>query len=103
MIVRRWLGLEAVLPLAVVDPVRDEGGWRFWLRDINNGVYRAGFATSQEAYGRAYDALFARLDAISARLRTRRYLMGRAVPEADVRLFTAAPRLDRRAAGGGLR
>ena len=182
VIVRRLLGLQDALSLAVVDPLRDESGWRFWLddghrdpvlgieylseaylrsdpdytgrvtvpaivdtvtglvvtndypqitldlstewtahhapgapallpadpaaraehdalvadifRDVNNGVYRAGFATSQAAYEHAYDALFARLDALSARLRTRRYLMGPAISEVDVRLFTTLVRFD---------
>jgi len=180
--VRRLLGLQDVLSLAVVDPIRDERGWRFWLdqnhrdpvlgieflseaylrsdpsysgrvtvpavvdtvsglvvtndypqitldlstewaayhapgapqllpsqpqrraemdaliadiyRDVNNGVYRAGFATGQEAYEQAYDAVFARLDALSERLSTRRYLMGASITEADVRLFTTLVRFD---------
>lgn len=45
-------------------------------RDVNNGVYRAGFAGSQEAYADAYAALFSRLDLLDARLRTSRYLVG---------------------------
>jgi putative glutathione S-transferase len=182
IIVRRLLGLENAISLAVVDPIRDRRGWRFWLdpdrrdpvlgieflaeayhrtdpdyagrvtvpalvdtvtglvvtndypqitldlstewtafhqagapsllpsdpvarlehdtlvqdvfRDVNNGVYRAGFATTQAAYDQAYDALFARLDALSHRLRTRRYLMGRSISEVDVRLFTTLVRFD---------
>jgi putative glutathione S-transferase len=182
VIVRRLLGLDEAISLAVVDPIRDEQGWRFWLddgrrdpvlgieylsqaylhtdpeyagrvtvpaivdtlsgqvvtndypqitldlstewreyhgsaapallpadpaaraehdglveeifRDVNNGVYRAGFATGQEAYERAYDALFARLDALSDRLRQRRYLMGPQITEVDVRLFTTLVRFD---------
>ena len=182
VIVRRLLGLEDAISLAVVDPIRDERGWRFWLdeghrdpvlgieflseaylrtdpsftgrvtvpaivdtvtglvvtndypqitldlstewtafhtpdaptllpadpavraeldalvadifRDVNNGVYRAGFATSQEAYEQAYASLFARLDALSSRLETRRYLMGDAITEVDVRLFTTLVRFD---------
>ncbi len=62
--------------------------------DVNNGVYRAGFATTQEAYEQAYDALFARLDALAERLSTRRYLMGGTLREADVRLFTTLVRFD---------
>jgi putative glutathione S-transferase len=182
IIVRGLLGLEEVLPLAVVDPIRDERGWRFWLdenhrdpvlgieylseaylrtapgytgrvtvpaivdtvsgqvvtndypqltldlslewqahhradaprllpsdpveraehdrlvaeifADVNNGVYRAGFATTQSAYEEAYDRLFARLDALSARLATRRFLLGPAITEVDVRLFTTLVRFD---------
>jgi putative glutathione S-transferase len=182
IIVRRLLGLEEAISLAVVDPIRDERGWRFWLdeghrdpvlgiehlseaylrtdpgftgrvtvptivdtvtgrvvtndypqitldlstewtehhrsgapellpgdpveraamdalmadvyRDVNNGVYRAGFATSQEAYEQAYDALFARLDVLAERLEGRRYLLGERLREADVRLFTTLVRFD---------
>jgi glutathionyl-hydroquinone reductase len=182
VIVRRLLGLDDAISLAVVDPIRDEQGWRFWLddghrdpvlgieflaeayrrsdpdytgrvtvpaivdtvtglvvtndypqitldlstewsafhrpgapsllpadpqaraehdalvdeifRDVNNGVYRAGFATGQQAYEEAYDRLFARLDALSARLATRRYLMGTTLSEVDVRLFTTLVRFD---------
>jgi len=63
-------------------------------RDVNNGVYRCGFATSQDAYVEAFEPLFARLDALSARLADRRYLMGDAITEADVRLFTTLVRFD---------
>ena len=62
--------------------------------DVNNAVYEAGFAGSQEAYERAYGRLFARLDALSERLRTRRYLVGDTITEADIRLFTTLARFD---------
>jgi putative glutathione S-transferase len=62
--------------------------------DVNNGVYRCGFAGSQAAYERAHHRLFDRLDWLSERLATRRYLMGDAVTEADVRLFTTLARFD---------
>ncbi|MBG6102842.1 putative glutathione S-transferase [Micromonospora vinacea] len=62
--------------------------------DVNNGVYRCGFATSQAAYDEAFRALFARLDALSERLAGQRYLMGDAITEADVRLFTTLVRFD---------
>ncbi len=61
---------------------------------VNNGVYRAGFATSQEAYEEALDALFATLDELEARLADRRYLMGARQTEADWRLFTTLLRFD---------
>ncbi|HEU0104043.1 MAG TPA: glutathione S-transferase C-terminal domain-containing protein [Mycobacteriales bacterium] len=64
------------------------------FRDVNNGVYRCGFAGSQEAYERAYDRLFARLDWLSDRLRDQRYLVGDTITEADVRLFTTLARFD---------
>ena len=180
LIVRGLLGLEDAISLAVVDPVRDERGWRFTLddgdrdpvlgieylseaykktdpafegrvtvpaivdvpsgkvvtndypritldlstewrefhrpdapnlypealraeideviepifRNVNNGVYRCGFAGSQEAYEEAYDALFARLDALEQRLSDRRYLMGDRLTEVDVRLWTTLARFD---------
>ncbi|MFG1651191.1 glutathione S-transferase family protein [Micromonospora sp. NPDC049275] len=63
-------------------------------RDVNNGVYQCGFATSQEAYDEAFRALFARLDALSDRLAGQRYLLGDTITEADVRLFTTLVRFD---------
>jgi putative glutathione S-transferase len=62
--------------------------------DVNNGVYRAGFAGTQQAYQKAYDRLFARLDSLSARLKHQRYLVGDTITEADVRLFTTLARFD---------
>ena len=62
--------------------------------EINNGVYRCGFAGSQETYDAAYDRLFTALDWLEERLADRRYLMGNAVTEADVRLFTTLARFD---------
>ncbi|MGW6279004.1 glutathione S-transferase family protein [Kribbella sp. NPDC055071] len=179
VIVRRLLGLEDVISLGIVDPIRDERGWRFTLdpadrdpvlgisflseaylrtdpayedrvtvpaivdtvtglvvtndypqitldlstewtefqregapqlipadrtemdaliediyRDVNNGVYRCGFATTQEAYEEAYDALFARLDVLEERLADRTYLLGDTLSEVDVRLFTTLVRFD---------
>ncbi|MDX6240073.1 MAG: glutathionyl-hydroquinone reductase, partial [Kribbellaceae bacterium] len=179
VIVRKLLGLEDAISLAVVDPIRDELGWRFTLdpgeqdpvlgirylaeayqasdpdyegrvtvpaivdtvsglvvtndypqitldmstewvdfhragapqlipaerqemdeliaeiySDVNNGVYRCGFATSQEAYETAYDALFARLDVLEQRLADREYLLGDTLSEVDVRLFTTLVRFD---------
>ena len=182
VIVRRLLGLEDAISLAVVDPFRDDAGWAFTLdpdgrdpvlgvthlsqvyrrtdpeyagrvtvptvvdtltglvvtndypqitldlstqwvdhhapgapsllpadpaaraeldalmdevfRDVNNGVYRCGFATTQDAYDAAYERLFAALDRLAERLTTRRYLMGDTVTEADVRLFTTLVRFD---------
>ncbi|MFL6144949.1 MAG: glutathione S-transferase family protein [Labedaea sp.] len=180
VIVRRLLGLEDAISLAVVDPIRDERGWRFTLdedgrdpvlgirylaeaylatdpgytgrvtvpsivdretgrvvtndypqitldlstewrtlhkpgapelypqrlraeideviepifRNVNNGVYRCGFATSQEAYEVAFHALFDELDRLCERLSTRRYLLGDTITEADVRLFTTLVRFD---------
>ena len=64
------------------------------FRDVNNGVYRAGFATSQEAYERAVYPLFARLEALEERLTHQRYLVGDTITEADIRLFTTLVRFD---------
>ncbi|MFE5769570.1 glutathione S-transferase C-terminal domain-containing protein [Streptomyces sp. NPDC056485] len=106
VIVRRLLGLEealewkpyqrsgapALYPPALrpeIDAVNE-----VVYRDVNNGVYRAGFAGSQEAYAAAYERLFRRLDWLSARLEGSRYLVGDTITEADVRLFTTLVRLD---------
>ncbi len=61
---------------------------------VNNGVYKCGFATSQEAYEEAFDALFATLDDVEARLGRQRYLAGDVITEADWRLFTTLVRFD---------
>lgn len=181
IIVRRLLGLEEVVSLSAVDPIRDERGWAFrdgpgysrdpingfaflseaylitdpnytgrytvpcmWDRatgrlvtnnypditidletqftafhkpgapdlyppalrdeidavneliyaDVNNGVYRAGFAITQPAYEAAVDAVFARLDWLEARLAGQRFLVGQQLTEADIRLFTTLVRFD---------
>ncbi|MGI8826597.1 MAG: glutathione S-transferase family protein [Chloroflexota bacterium] len=181
VIVRRLLGLEDVVSMSVVDPIRDERGWAFrdgpgysidpvngfhflseaylatdpdytgrytvpciWDRvgnrlvtnnypditidfetqftayqrtdppdlypielrdeidfvnavvyeDVNNGVYKAGFATTQQSYEEAFDALFVRLDWLEERLSRQRFLVGDEVTEADVRLFTTLARFD---------
>jgi putative glutathione S-transferase len=181
IIVRRLLGLEEVISMSVVDPIRDERGWAFregrghgpdpicnfqllsepylksdpsftgrvtvpavWDRvtgrlvtnnypditidletqftafhgagapelypeavraeidqinaviyeEVNNGVYRAGFATKQDKYEAAVTTLFARLDWLEQRLASQRYLVGRQLTEADVRLFTTLVRFD---------
>jgi putative glutathione S-transferase len=180
IIVRRLLGLEDVISMSVVDPIRDERGWAFrdgpgytidpvngfsflseaylatdpsytgrytvpciWDRktgrlvtnnfpyitldfetefkafsdpsvdlypsslreeiddlsaliydDVNNGVYKAGFAITQEAYEAAFDALFARLNWLEERLAHRRFLMGDALTEADIRLYPTLARFD---------
>ena len=181
VIVRRLLGLESVISMSVVDPIRDERGWAFrdgpgyshdpingfqflseaylrtdpsytgrytvpclWdrvtqrlvtnnypditidfetqfrayqrpdapdlypealrpeidqinaltYRDVNNGVYKAGFAASQAAYEAAVTALFARLDWLEDRLSRQRFLVGSQLTEADIRLFTTLARFD---------
>lgn len=62
--------------------------------EVNNGVYRCGFAGSQEAYDVAYDRLWSAMDRLEERLTDRRYLMGDRLTEADVRLFTTLARFD---------
>ncbi len=61
---------------------------------VNNGVYRAGFATSQQAYEQAFDEVFAELDHLEQLLGANRYLSGEYLTEADVRLFTTMIRFD---------
>ena len=62
--------------------------------EVNNGVYRCGFAGSQESYDEAYDRLWTAMDWLEERLTDRRYLMGERITEADVRLFTTLARFD---------
>jgi putative glutathione S-transferase len=78
------------------EPLRDEIDEvaQVVFTDVNNGVYRCGFASSQDAYDKAYAALFARLDWLTERLRGQRYLVGDTITEADVRLFTTLARFD---------
>jgi len=63
-------------------------------RTVNNGVYRAGFATAQDKYAEAVSELFATLDWLEKRLARRRWLCGARITEADVRLFTTLARFD---------
>ena len=62
--------------------------------DVNNGVYRTGFASGQSAYEDAYLTLFAKLDELEEHLQTRRYLVGDTITEADIRLFPTLIRFD---------
>ncbi|NTU82374.1 MAG: glutathione S-transferase family protein [Chloroflexales bacterium] len=62
--------------------------------DVNNGVYKAGFAAAQGPYEAAFDALFARLDWLEERLSRQRYLVGGQLTEADVRLYPTLARFD---------
>lgn len=72
-----------------IDDVND-----FIYEHVNNGVYCCGFATSQAAYDSAVTQLFTALDALEKRLSASRYLMGRSVTEADLRLFPTLVRFD---------
>lgn len=83
-------------PQLYPEPLRDEideVAQRIYT-EVNNGVYRCGFAGSQRAYERAYDRLFTALDWLEDRLADRRYLVGDTITEADVRLFTTLARFD---------
>ncbi len=62
--------------------------------EVNNGVYRCGFAGSQDTYDRAYDRLFSALDWLEERLTGQRFLVGDTITEADVRLFPTLARFD---------
>jgi putative glutathione S-transferase len=66
----------------------------FVYENVNDGVYRTGFARTQSAYERAFGRLFDALDELDARLATRRYLMGSTITEADWRLFPTLLRFD---------
>ena len=91
---------------STISPANDDDYWPVDLRDdierintrvydtVNNGVYKAGFATSQEAYDKAATALFDSLDWLEAILTENRYLTGDRLTEADWRLFTTLLRFD---------
>jgi glutathionyl-hydroquinone reductase len=83
-------------PQLYPEPLRheiDEVAKRIYT-EINNGVYRCGFAGSQKAYDAAYERLFDALDWVSERLKNQRYLVSDTITEADVRLFTTLARFD---------
>ncbi|MEU6322358.1 glutathione S-transferase C-terminal domain-containing protein [Streptomyces sp. NPDC047009] len=85
-------GAPDLYPEALRDEIDDV--MRGVYEDLNNGVYRAGFATNQKEYEEAYTAVFARLEWLSERLADRRYLVGDTITEADIRLFTTLVRFD---------
>ena len=73
----------------------DIDAWNdFIYPNINNGVYRSGFASTQVAYEEAYEQLFSALDKVEAQLGKHRYLTGATITEADWRLFTTLVRFD---------
>lgn len=72
-----------------IDAINDEV-----YDNVNNGVYKCGFATRQDAYEEAFGALFATLDKLEERLQQQRFLVGDQVTEADWRLFTTLVRFD---------
>ena len=67
---------------------------KFVYDNVNNGVYRCGFASTQAAYERAFNALFSALDTLEERLRQQRYLVGNTITEADWRLLPTLLRFD---------
>ena len=85
-------GAPQLYPQPLRDEI-DEVAQRIYT-EVNNGVYRCGFAGSQGAYDKAYDRLFTALDWLTERLATQRYLVGDTITEADVRLFTTLARFD---------
>ena len=85
-------GAPDLWPDAVRDEMEEVMEWVY--TEVNNGVYRCGFAGSQRSYERAYDRLFGALDWLEDRLTSRRFLMGDTITEADVRLFTTLARFD---------
>jgi putative glutathione S-transferase len=85
-------GAPELYPEKWRDEIDEVSSWVY--NDVNNGVYRCGFAGRQTSYDRAYDRLFKALDRLEDRLSDRRYLVGDHVTEADVRLFTTLVRFD---------
>ncbi|MFT4287136.1 glutathione S-transferase family protein [Nocardioides sp.] len=85
-------GAPDLWPAAVREEM--EAVMRRVYTEVNNGVYRCGFAGSQQAYDAAYVRLFDALDWLEERLGRTRYLMGEAITEADIRLYTTLARFD---------
>nr|WP_245852614.1 glutathione S-transferase C-terminal domain-containing protein [Isoptericola jiangsuensis] len=87
-------GAPRLLPADPDERAEMDAVMRRVFTEVNNGVYRCGFAGSQEAYDAAYVRLFDALDRLEDRLADRRFLMGSSITEADVRLFTTLVRFD---------
>lgn len=85
-------GTVDLYPEALREEIDGVNEWIY--KSINNGVYRCGFARTQEAYAEAFAELFAALDRADELLGQHRYLVGNAITEADVRLFTTLARFD---------
>jgi glutathionyl-hydroquinone reductase len=85
-------GAPDLYPEHLRDEIDEVNSWVY--SDVNNGVYRCGFAGRQSSYERSYDRLFAALDRLEDRLSAQRYLVGDTITEADVRLFTTLVRFD---------
>jgi putative glutathione S-transferase len=85
-------GAPDLYPAVLRDEIDEVDAWVY--TDVNDGVYRCGFAGRQASYERSFDRLFAALDRLEERLADRRYLVGDQITEADVRLFTTLVRFD---------
>jgi putative glutathione S-transferase len=85
-------GAYDLVPASLAEAIDDLNEYVFV--NVNNGVYRAGFATSQRAYERAAQRVFEALDRLEDRLSTRRFLFGSAFTETDIRLFVTLIRFD---------
>ncbi|MDR1568176.1 MAG: glutathione S-transferase C-terminal domain-containing protein [Streptococcaceae bacterium] len=81
-----------LFPIELENEIRELNDIIF--HDINNGVYKAGFAKSQSAYESAYDIVFERLDWLEQRLANQRYLHGSQITDSDVRLYSTLARFD---------
>lgn len=85
-------GAPDLYPEALRAEIDEVNSWVY--TEVNNGVYRCGFAGQQASYAAAYDRLFTALDRLEDRLSRQRYLVGDQITEADVRLFTTLVRFD---------
>ncbi len=83
---------RGLLPPALREQIDELNGWIY--DNVNNGVYKAGFATSQQAYDEAVDAVFTSLERLEQILGQHRYLTGNQLTEADIRLWTTLVRFD---------
>jgi glutathionyl-hydroquinone reductase len=96
MLNREFAGLDSesydYYPAALQDDIDDLNAYVY--DNVNNGVYRVGFAGTQRAYEAAVKRLFKALDSLEARLSHSRYLVGNTLTEADWRLFTTLIRFD---------
>ena len=90
---RSWSNTSLDLYPAPLRPEIDQMNARTY-ESINNGVYKAGFAATQDAYEQAVTTLFETLDSLESHLQSRQYLVGDQLTEADIRLFTTLARFD---------
>lgn len=81
-----------LLPADLKHEIKEFNNWLF--DNVNNGVYKAGFATSQEVYEKEYDNLFFSLDKLEKRLSESRYLFGDQITDSDIRFYTTLVRFD---------